>query len=251
MAQEWFIDIRSEDAHLLGDSTNDFYFNLGQAFNPRSVELVYASIPRSWYNINSTNNKFVLKLENASEVTITVPEGDYSISVLRTALEGLIDAQLAGTVTISYIDSPTGSSPATNKLTITHDTADIVWGLLFSQETENSIATILGFNKVDYTGSAAHTAPNSFNLTGEQVVNIHTHLSVDSTGGLALGQNNVLDSIPINVAYGNTIVHAPNYRRRHVLGGQNVASLKISVRYPDGRLVDMNGIHWNCKLLFG
>ena len=94
------------------------------------VVLLQASIPKSWYLFDSTNNTFVLReIDQVSpfgtyNLTITIPVGNYNrinlasilSSLLNTASASLSAGPYTNTYTISY---PSSSQTNTNKYTYT------------------------------------------------------------------------------------------------------------------------------------
>ena len=94
------------------------------------VCLLQASIPKSWYLFDSTNNTFILREVDqvapfgTYNLTITIPVGNYTrinlasivASLLNTASSSLLGGPYTNTYTITY---PTSAQTNTNKYTYT------------------------------------------------------------------------------------------------------------------------------------
>ena len=141
-----------------------FYIDLGsqirQPNNYDSITLLSASIPKSYYLIDSTNNTFTITETGGNGTkTIAITVGNYSFSQMATTLTTLIAAAgLAFTYTIS-------TSTATGKFTFTQTTGASASSMTFTTASPNAV---LGFS-VGSTAFSGTVAP--FTLTSTNVVN--------------------------------------------------------------------------------
>jgi hypothetical protein len=136
-----------------------------------SIELISSIVPKSQYIINSNNNTIYFN-EGGSDLTATITEGNYTISTLLAALKSSMDTVGGLTYTLT-------NDTLTNKITIS---ATGTFSLLFDggEENyldgtrtvykENSIGPIIGFPRSDLSGASTYTAPNQYNLNGENYV---------------------------------------------------------------------------------
>ena len=53
-----------------------------------------ASVPYTWNNVDSTNNSFVVSCPGLTAVTLTVPEGAYTMDTLQTAVNHAVNLRL-------------------------------------------------------------------------------------------------------------------------------------------------------------
>jgi hypothetical protein len=195
---------RNHDSYL---NPNSYRINLEQPlYNVLSMELISAEIPASQYLVNNSNNAIYFQETNAqvSAGTITtalVNIGNYTLSELKAAIESALVAASPTGANFS-VDITTYS--AQNKLSITSDnggTSDL-FNLLFSggQEKyedslrtiykENSIGSIIGFNREDKTGSLTYLADYQYSLTGD----VYILLKLDDIKNIDGIASNVQDS---------------------------------------------------------
>ncbi len=123
-------------------SPSDYYVTLINKYpDATSIELVYADIPNSNYNIDSNNNKLlILDAGGANLKNITIPVGLYT----PTNLAAKLGTELGAGWTV-------GLTPITEKIFIQNAasfTLDIASNFRFK---ENTIAKILGFKPENVT----------------------------------------------------------------------------------------------------
>ena len=53
-----------------------------------------ASVPYTWNNVDSTNNSFVVTCPGLTAITLTVPEGAYTMDTLQSAINHAINLRL-------------------------------------------------------------------------------------------------------------------------------------------------------------
>ena len=152
-----------------------------------SIELLSGCIPASLYNVNTGWNQFTFG-ENYVKRTITLSPGQYTIQQLATQLQTLLNIGSINTYSITY-------SSVTKKVTISAtgaatytfyfatgdflDTFDTYGACITSI---NCPARLLGFDQLDYTGSATtpivaphHADPNYC------IQRLYLHINVDNT----------------------------------------------------------------------
>lgn len=132
------------------------------------VAVLDASIPKSYYIVQSGQNSFVVR-ENGVDTTITLTPGNYSRKSLQASLIALLNTRV-----YQYsIASPSINDVDTGKFTFTV-TANV------DQPTftfSSVLAERLGFLKTSYTFSAnTLTSPNVINLTAENDIYIHSSI---------------------------------------------------------------------------
>ena len=78
-------------------NSHDFIINIPQHLRSNRLRLAYASIPISWYNINSTNNKIYFQENSiATNIIATIPVGNYNITTFTTAISTAMNAVSTG-----------------------------------------------------------------------------------------------------------------------------------------------------------
>ena len=90
------------------------------------------------YNVNDNNNKVYVN-ENGENATITLTNGYYDSTDLKTHLSDKLNQTLSGTVSVTFDDN-------LYKFTITNTNA---FRFMFGTNTTNSARKLLGFNQTD------------------------------------------------------------------------------------------------------
>lgn len=210
------------------EEPNDYKYVFPYAYKDiTSIELVNAEIPNSGYTIENTHNalRFII---SGTTYDITVPVGNYDIASLCTALQSAMNADSSGfIVTASTIN---------NLITISNSSS---FQLIFIDGTEahgndttpiyndrtgstmtfnnngqnkyraNTIAPVLGFERLDRSGAFTYTGKYSYNLR----INKYLILSIENMDRLDSYNKTVNGSfciIPLEDSTSNFNLH-PNY----------------------------------------
>lgn len=229
--------LRSKDrTNYNNTSSSDFELELKEPIESGVYQLVYGSIPNTFYNVPSTNNmnKFVI-FETDTEYTITITPGNYTASSLATELETQLDASAAtNTFTVTY-------SSATGKLTFTTNTSDVEFR--FGTYQYDS-AEILGFNFETFTATTGgNEAPNVVNLA-------HQHAFICEVNHInnfysSSNSNNMSFYIPFDVGASDVLTFKQDHQFKQTIRFfQNENHIKIILRDSESRLVDLNGANF-------
>ena len=102
---------RTQVNNSLSD-TADCFFSIPNIVIDENTEQVYvsvrnASIPFSWYVVNSTNNRLDLTIDGTG-YTLTITQGNYNVNSLAVEIKAQIDALQTqhghdGALTITYL----------------------------------------------------------------------------------------------------------------------------------------------------
>ena len=162
-------------------TTNEFKL---EAYNSdrgliRSFRLKNAVIPRSFYQINSTNNKLdiVLNLSPDTPYTITIPAGSYTQTNFLTTLKSVLDTATSEVWTV-------GVDPSTLKLSIS------VAGTTFQIIGTSTCLGIIGYTE-DLTVNSSKVGSYPINLSPIQTVYL-------ASRDVALNGNNVILNNEVN-----------------------------------------------------
>lgn len=227
------IKVSSEQKSISTDSNTHFTINLasngGVVDNVAGYAVKYISCPNVFNNIPSHANVFNLTADNTTPTPVTITAGQYSsLASLATELKTQIDAAITpDSVTITY--------PADKLVfTFTDGGSGGSYGFL---EAKSTAASRLGLS-ADITAAAAFTAPNIVNLTGETEVYVHSRDLALAKLNSANGNFSVVDTIPMDVAYGGTSYFRANnaeLEKTNFYPFENKKSLrKIDIRLRDG-----------------
>jgi hypothetical protein len=195
------------------------------------ISLVNAQLPYSFYQINSTNNKFYLYYNGTTE-TIYFPYGNYNVNTFMAQWNYTVSP----TLNLSY-------STVTNKFTFTSTI-----GLTFNiWDDINSIFPIIGLVKGTYyiTNSSTFTAPFCFNFNGLPRINIlSTNLNLHNVDSFNGGQNSVIASVPINCYPGGIILYNNYTNTKNIVNQEELQNFGIEIRDDFENLIDFNNQDW-------
>jgi len=240
------------------------YFDLDKEIVARKNEKILlhlkkAFIPFSFYCLSSSqnNNKLDVKeiQSDATEnsYTITIADGNYSITELITELK----SQMEGETTFDYVYSFTYDD-ATNKVTmlISSGTNVGTTNLLFATGTnkDSSIATILGFSKtsdVQFSTSSVTSDKVVDMADGLDSLHCKSNLAADniqSTAGAINGGELLI--IPVNLLP-NSILYFDEGTNpfKHQLVMSNFKRIEIKFTDNNDNIVDFNEIPFTLILI--
>lgn len=166
--------IQSEDREDYNNTTPaNFRIMLQNEINPKCIEVSFAQLPNTFYNITAANNSF---LYNAAPFAVT--PGCYTLQEVLLEITNLTG------LTIGYDD-------ITNKITIL---SGVVFSLNFN--VQNTIAKAIGFKTILYSGAAMYVS--SF---GPKIYQSAVYVSMSIGTGIltSSGLKNVTCVIPNNV----------------------------------------------------
>jgi hypothetical protein len=94
---------------------------------------------------------------------------------------------------------------------------------------------------------------NYINVTGPEKLYVYSSqlsssYALDTTSG-RLSKGSIIQDVPVNVAQGSIINYSSfaNYFQCNNLAQPGV--LDFSLRYPDGEIVDLNGLDWSMSIV--
>lgn len=221
--------------------------------NFNRVCLLQASIPKSWYLFDSTNNTFILK-ENSNQTTITIPVGNYTRISLASVLSLLLtnasktaplgDISNYNTYSINY---PTSSQTNTNKYIYSYITTGVVKNASFLFQTNNCCIP-LGFNNssTNVFTSLSLQSVNAINLSSKTRLYIKSNLC-------QLANRAILQEIFSNSVQDNGLVV---YQQNEITANSklffsnsdNVFSFQLCDRFDNP--IQLNGLDWTCSIYF-
>ena len=109
-----------------------------------------ASVPYTWNNVDSTNNAFVVSCPGLTAVTLTVPEGAYTMDTLQTAVNHAVNLRLHTEGTVLLQDGQGKDDFITlapdyvaNRvvLTFNHDACTLHWS-----NAASTLGAVIGFS---------------------------------------------------------------------------------------------------------
>lgn len=215
------------------NSTADCFFHIPH-IDINKNEKVYvavrnATIPYSWFNINSNNNKIVINTLLFSEI-FYLDEGNYNVNTLA-------DEIFAKTgLSATYLKSKNKFSFSFSGSFTIEETSNCFELLGLSNKTHIStndiIESDLGVNL--FTVRQIYVTSNNFILNN---INSSTHSNA-----------NILCSVQVT-GNPNSIIHYENTSSKHLIHHlDNITNLHISLIDQDGNILELNGINWSMTL---
>lgn len=244
----------NEDFYINENLTNGPHFGPPQV--PSRVKLVRASIPYTWSNVTTSNNKFSLT-DGGGTFAIVIPPGNYTGTTLATAVNAAITA--AGpleTYTVTY-------STTTLKFTVS---ATGNFQLNFTGA--DSAGNLLGFGNVITPLGAAVTSTNVASILPDYEMFICSDLIGGSDNGAirleqAATSEQILAIATINASFGGIVqydpandipfyscIQSPYSASYQNPGSQSASRIRLFLRWPSGNPISLSGAHWTCQLNF-
>jgi hypothetical protein len=121
----------------------------------------------------------------------------------------------------------------------------------------NNILEVLGYSDINdslnnfYSNQLSHDAPYCLNNMGVQLLHICIpNISLKSVGVKNKRNYNILDSIHINCAPGETQTYINNSNFRYKISDVDITFINVVIVDQDFNIVDFNNIDWYLKLSF-
>lgn len=193
----------------------------------RTISVVHAEIPISYYVVNSNNNQLSITVLGVTTV-YTLTNGNYNASTFKTMLLGL----LGSTFNMS-LNSSTGI------YTITNTTNN------FTINSTSTCYRLMGFAvSTSYTStSLSLTLPYPCNFLGINRYNIKsTVLTTTNLCSYSNGRNNILVTIPVTNAQNGLVTYTNVSNFKSLLTNDQVDFFDISITDEYNNEIDFNGI---------
>jgi hypothetical protein len=188
------------------------------------IGLESASVPLSFYVVNTTNNQFRL-----DGVTIAIAEGNYSVSALLTQLNAKLLANGFPSTTVF------GYNPNSNKLFINR-----LSGISTFTSVANNAKKLMGYLDQSYTNGEEFS--NIVNLTYTTGITFRVdNLQTSNRDASASGGSTMLSRIPITTPAYTILQFFNNQPFYTTLKTKVITSISISLLDDDGNLLIFNG----------
>ena len=197
------------------------------------VNVVHASIPFTFYNVNSSNNVLNYTVDSIN-YSLVITQGNYNVNNFKSFLNSNMS-----NFTISY-------DPIQNKYTFVN-TAN----LNFTFSSTSSCLGLLGFTNQNNTSiNYSLTSTQTINLNPIRCVCVGSNLPSSNISLTSKNKNNIICSIPITTQ-ANSIINYLNPNNFKINTYANVlSSLRIQLMDQDGNLLNLNGANWSMTIQF-
>lgn len=245
------IDSRDRDYDVY-PTASEFSIELPETLkNVSSAVLVSAELPLSYYVFSAARGNTSLTVGlNGTSRTVTIPDGNYTTSSMTTALQAALNAAFSpGTFTVSI-------SGTTMKCTIAATGALTVDTTAATKKTEWGLGYYLGFPRgvvTSGTDSVTGTAVATMNPENYLLLDIEELNGIGQSAMYALGGSGrrSFAKVPLNGDsyqynyYDKTLTYVDVRPQLTKLD-----KLRVSIRFHDGTVVDLNGGEWSMSLEF-
>lgn len=232
-----FIIINSRYRTANSRSTSDFTYSIGQSLEVDGITIKDISIPNVAYNINQYNNKLSLTYGGASS-TLTIPEGQYTVSQLSTYLETELTTLFGTALTITLDD-------ITKKLTFT--TTQLF--RFSNKETDSPLSKLLGipvgtsyYPLLEQAGFTLHNPPQ---LQGPNNYLLASNVLAQGYGSILTNGKKVpiIMPVPVTVEWGQVEQYTSNdteLNTKNFARLQNIQNIDIKIYDDDLNIVDLH-----------
>jgi len=235
--------IRSQDR--TSGTVNDFNINIDDfGFQARTAKMkvIAATIPWSFYAINSSNNVIYFNEDGSTSDNAVIAPGNYTPSELADEIATKMTAAATADITC-IVDSKSG------KFTISSD------GATLQLETSNVLNTawnILGFSTgTNKTGATEYSSEEHYDLLDGRY-SLHVNCSIHSSHiyNSNLGsEGRTLAVIPIEGSP-RSILHLKkgDESTSTIVNTLPISSIGFQLKFGDNSFVDLNGKHWEITM---
>ena len=218
----------------------------------KGMKILSAEIPFSYYVFTLDNNTFeVATTASGPWISVAIPVGNYTKDTILPVLKSVIEAAIAGTITVTY-------NASTLKLLFASTAS------LYFRFVANELASPrlwLGFNAgvLGFTGAGSISAPNVALLSGPNYLYINSVMFGQLTNNyLPTGFSKVngntgpqIAKVPVNCDSGEIIYYTdPDPQKYFDIGDSNTIQ-KIDFYLSVGTsetVLDLNGLSFSLKL---
>ena len=251
------VHVDSRDRNYDLYSSSDFVVDLPETLkNVSSAVLVSAELPLSYYVFSAARGNTSLTVTaDAVTHTVTVPDGNYTTATMATALTAALTAAFGQAVVWAVT-----FDPASMKCTVAASAGAAIVSVdttAAAKPTEWGLGYYLGFARgavlggtgASVTGTAVATmAPENYLLIDIEELNGVSQAALYAAGGSG---RRSFAKVPLNGDsyaynyYDKTLTYVDSRPQLTKLD-----RLRVSLRFHDGTLVDLNGGEWSLSLEF-
>lgn len=207
--------------------------------NASKLRLVSASIPITYYSVNSTNNVIYFNENIGANATANITAGSYTTTSLATVIGTVMTAASPNgrTYTVTY-------SNTLNAFTITVSAGTFRFS--FGTNVTNSAFRVLGFNNTDGVLALTQTSPNQPQLNLTSVICLR---SAELAGRLIKSNvsnqinDNVLYIMPVTVALGDLLTYYNQDSDYYEIDMKNCNKFDIMLTDLSGNILDIRGLN--------
>jgi hypothetical protein len=232
-----FLNSQTANSYVNG-YTSECLFVLPSLLIPKksniSVSVQTASIPYSFFNCDSFNDKFSY-ICNDITYDVTIPQGNYNVNTLITALKSIMGPLF--NIVYNTLD---------NTYTFTNTIYD------FQLLASSTCFEMLGFkDNINYM-SNTRTLKSTICINLFTIRNIYitsNNFMLNNVNSSTPNNSSIICSIPIQSASGSIITYQNIFNvKNEVHNTHNLNLVHIKLTDQDGDILDLNGCHFSLTL---
>jgi len=233
-----FIDINSKDRKSGTDGNFVYHLDIPNDRRFDHVCLVGATIPKSYYLIPAGGNTFILR-EDAKEVVIEVPVGNYNRRNFSSVVKGLLNANSPNNwkYDITY---PSSLQPDTGKFTYLCTSSPDTSALIMPARSESHLFEQFGFDagSTNVFSSNKLESRNVVKFSGNDSVFVRSNICMNGSDNVLHGINAVSTESFSDISHECTEI--AGYSKMLSIPGAGNAS--FSVTDENGKALEFNGL---------
>lgn len=229
------------------------------AFEKQQVKQYFMRIenvrlPTSFYQVNSNYNTLIIRERNSgditqNEITITIPEANYTITELATELATQLNANTAqgNTYSVAYDDK-------TGKLTISYTGGASVNVDILDYVAGSTINPIIGAG--EYNGSTELTGIQgagtelTYHVNLNFISYINIELNITSHNHMSdIGYRSIGVRVPVKEARGDVIDYENHDGCKTRIRVNHISELVANVVDPYNKAIDLNGVPYSFQIV--
>lgn len=236
-----FLRLNSKDRDLNQSNTrSDFVVEVKESVSTqqvKAVQVVSAQVPNVFYNVNDTNNTIKITQDGETQATLTLTNGQYTITTFMTMAKTIIDAGLAGGSTVAITQNAN-----TQLLTLAFSGGTNPNSALDVDDDSRAGWCVFGFS-ASSAEAASHTATSIPNLRGYSAVYIHS--KEINPGGFFDGNSGAVSAF-CEVSFHDVAFSAMGYYKStnsrsdliEYTVARNMSRVRLVVRDSEGNKLD-------------
>jgi hypothetical protein len=236
-----YLLVNSADRTSSSSSSSDFQINLKPAiFGIKSIKLISAQLPTTFYNIRTGVNDRVCFNRSSTNYSAQIAAGNYTIAGLLSSIQTAMNALDANSYVCSY-------SSTTLKVTISGTSS---FSLNWSSNPSASAGMYyeLGWTAADTSSATSQTAPNVFDLSNPKylylwIPELPARDRIISTN--ATDKASFIIPISVNGGTIDAYTEASNFVQIKDQNGFILQSFTVQLYERNNRQITLNGIEWS------
>jgi hypothetical protein len=233
-------------------NSNEYRLNLNQSiYNIHTITVLSAEIPKSGYVINNTNNTLYFQETNGTTLEATIDNGNYSITEVLSLLQAGMNSVGSSNYTISLVN---------DRVKITSDltAGDNIFKLIFNGGIENTvnykrslyyknnIGNLLGFIRINLSGSSNYTATKLYDVNGIK----NLYLSFPKLNYNRYYNNDGFAKIIMSVPNNTICYYKEEFKQEFIPEIRRIDSLDFKWTDYHDNLYDFNGLEHSITIKF-